>query len=664
MNRLRSHFSSGGPGSRIVQRLLRLSVIWIIVILAGAASAQAQDAPPVPLAGTTVSPRGSLTGLVLDRSGNPRPGVAVRLREDADPTDAAINKPEAERRTWLTVSRPDGTYSFEDLPAGFFKAQVMGDFTAPISHRVEVRGGARATHHLVGRTRPYWISGLVFGGLLLYGGAMLAFRHHNIVHTNREHLAAQLDNIATRIPLESDPARASTANDLKARLEKIREHILAELTWREWFFWSRGREIGGWSRLHEVERQLVAFLVPEARVIERAVTAEVDLRKLGSAGAVALADRMRATMAQILTATSHTTEHAPEHLLDHLKQQLAESLSLLYSDNDTRFSVLMEWHNKAMWLVYLACLVILLIGLVYHHEEIFLVGAAGGLMSRMTRSLFREDVPNDYGASWTTLFLSPLLGAIAAWFGIAVIMWAVEIGLLGQEVFGRIDWDAGPESLVIGIAFTLGFSERLFTSLLSTVDERVTTAIKAPAAGAVTSSGIVPVVVPPGPQSVAAGTATTSPAATAENQIVAALDLLPGERAAVLGSTRAAIRDRIAAAVGVEHLFDATAETLVGFAPLDAVLVNPPPAPGDLPLLAQRLREVVRAGTRVVVVGQSQQAMFDADAVAQQAQGHSGPALVKDTLTTATGLAAEEPPAVLNSGDPVSWMYVLVRATE
>jgi hypothetical protein len=82
---------------------------------------------------------------------------------------------------------------------------------------------------------------------------------------------------------------------------------------------------------------------------------------------------------------------------------------------------MMEWQNKAMWMVASALLVVVVLSYVFQHEHLFLLGAAGGLMSRMARSLFRQDVPTDYGASWTTLFLSPILGAIAAWFGIAMI---------------------------------------------------------------------------------------------------------------------------------------------------------------------------------------------------------------------------------------------------
>ena len=213
----------------------------------------------------------------------------------------------------------------------------------------------------------------------------------------------------------------------------------ADLGWKEWFFWSRGHEISGWISLHEVERQLIAFLSPESRVLERAVVAEAELRALNKPESLVLADRLRITLVEVLSTTSDE-HHMPPHLLDHLKQQLAEGLAILYGHEDTRFASLMEWHNKAMFMVTLALMVVVALTLMFGQLQLFLLGAVGGLMSRMMRSLHREDLPTDYGASWTTLFLSPLLGAIAAWFGIAAIDMLGDMQVLGG-VLGTIEWE-------------------------------------------------------------------------------------------------------------------------------------------------------------------------------------------------------------------------------
>jgi hypothetical protein len=152
-----------------------------------------------------------------------------------------------------------------------------------------------------------------------------------------------------------------------------------------------------------------------------------------------------------------------------------------------------------MWLVVVALTAIVLLSLVFHREQLFLIGAIGGLMSRMTRSLFREDVPTDYGASWTTLFLSPLLGAIAAWFGIAAVILLVRLEVLGPKL-AQVEWDPPLGATTVIIAFALGFSERLFTSLLSSIEGRVTDDPNRPPArggGGGTGAGAKPPAAPP-----------------------------------------------------------------------------------------------------------------------------------------------------------------------
>ena len=444
-------------------------------------------------------------------------------------------------------------------------------------------------------------------------------------------------------------------------MEEIADSFLNDLPWREWFFWSRGREIGAWTRLHEVERQLVAFLVPEARVLERAVTAEADLRRVtGSFSAAALADRMRVTLQQILS--RENPYPVDPHVMEHLKQQLAEALTILYGESDKKFSALMEWTNKAMWLVYLSLLVIAVVGLVFHHEELFLVGAAGGLMSRMARSLFREDVPSDYGASWTTLFLSPLLGAISAWFGIALIMWLVEMDVLDDELFGIIDWNAGMDAIVIGTAFALGFSERLFTSLLSSVEGKVTTALtSASTSGPAPPPPITPAAASGAAAAASAAAAGAAPALTRTAQIVRELDLQRGERAAFLGDPTSPARVQMVEILGADQVFDVTVDTIADKAPLDGVLFESPPDVEGLMTAAAQLKEALRPDGRLIVIGRTPAALFESDTAAQRAQDHAGPALAKEVLTTIAGLSAQEPPVVLGGTDPVEWLATFVK---
>jgi hypothetical protein len=285
-------------------------------------------------------------------------------------------------------------------------------------------------------------------------------------------------------------------------------------------------------------------------------------------------------------------------------------------------------------------------------------------MSRMARALHREDVPNDYGASWTTLFLSPLLGAISAWFGIVVVMWLTEMEVLG-EAFARITWDGQADAFLIAIAFVLGFSERLFTSLLSAVESKVD--------AGVTAGATNPPAASPGrnrelsPAAGAHGAATSGgvPVASRDDHVLNELDLTPGERVAFVGTGDTALRSKIAGIVGADHVVDAGPGDLASKQPFDAILFESStgtPTIEALTIAAGEMPLALRPEGRVVVIGRSPAALFDADAETQRAQGHAGPVLAAELLATdASGLVGQEPPAVLGGTDPVEWSLTFVK---
>jgi hypothetical protein len=175
--------------------------------------------------------------------------------------------------------------------------------------------------------------------------------------------------------------------------------------------------------------------------------------------------------------------------LDRWRALLSEALGLLYDRTDTDFATLVSWHNKTVWLVGTGLLLIVSLAAALQHEVLFLVGATGGLLSRLSRSLQRADVPTDYGASWTTLFLSPVVGALAGWSGVLLIVVAVELNVLGA-VF-KLDWCNPYAPLALGLAFLLGFSERAFDGILGQLEDKVQSQKTAPTASQATSLTIV-----------------------------------------------------------------------------------------------------------------------------------------------------------------------------
>jgi Putative Ig domain len=154
-----------------------------------------------------------------------------------------------------------------------------------------------------------------------------------------------------------------------------------------------------------------------------------------------------------------------------LQALLGRAQGTLHDRGDTSFADLVSWQNKASWLVGCGLFTILMLTIaIPHHSILFIVGAAGGLISRMTRSLDRKDVPTDYGASWTTLFLSPVSGALGAWAGILIADLAAQFQVLGQ-VF-KADFSEPCVPTTLALAFVFGFSERLLDGVLDKLEEK------------------------------------------------------------------------------------------------------------------------------------------------------------------------------------------------
>jgi len=120
-------------------------------------------------------------------------------------------------------------------------------------------------------------------------------------------------------------------------------------------------------------------------------------------------------------------------------------------------------------------------------------------------------VPLDYGASWTTLFLSPLFGALAGWLGVALIPFAAQeqLNLLG-EGFRYIRWDNPTSAETLAIAFLLGFSERFFDAVVGAVERHAESGEANQRAAARASAGATPI-----PQPTTTTTTTTAAQPTA-----------------------------------------------------------------------------------------------------------------------------------------------------
>jgi hypothetical protein len=87
----------------------------------------------------------------------------------------------------------------------------------------------------------------------------------------------------------------------------------------------------------------------------------------------------------------------------------------------------------------------------------------GTAVSRLLLLIRGRDVPRDYPALWTTLLLSPFVGALAAYGGVLLTATLRELDLLGDaaKAFAWPAQDTAPAAALLGLAFLFGFSERL-----------------------------------------------------------------------------------------------------------------------------------------------------------------------------------------------------------
>jgi hypothetical protein len=164
---------------------------------------------------------------------------------------------------------------------------------------------------------------------------------------------------------------------------------------------------------------------------------------------------------------------APLLLLKRWRALLAEALSQVYENTDNWFFNIASWHNKMIWLIGSALLFIFALAVTLQNAILLLVGAVGGLLSRLQRAMASADVANDYGATWGALFLSPLTGALSAWGGILLIILGLKLNIFGTAL--TVDWCNPFDPVTLALALLFGFMERLFDGIAGTVQNKLLT---------------------------------------------------------------------------------------------------------------------------------------------------------------------------------------------
>jgi hypothetical protein len=306
----------------------------------------------------------------------------------------------------------------------------------------------------------------VIGICLAYGMAAWLLQLHRAV-APREWLRERIWSLEARIDAEDWENKAGW----KKNLERISKSIS-----KPWWRLSISTVQAGWRNIHGLEDEhvlkLPAFVVDEQLRSEGARLAGIrgaDAKSLAKRIDKALEPRQREDKPSL--ARRKSREEAPD--ADDRAALLREVRVWRHNRSDRNYEDLAGLLGKAVWLTLLALAFVVGLALLFDRESFFLFGAAGALISRLTRVLKRRPRASDYGAEWSTLILSPAAGALAGWVGvlIAAVLADPPFDVLSDH-FASV-WDDASQPLGFFIAFVFGFSERLFDRLLAAAESQV-----------------------------------------------------------------------------------------------------------------------------------------------------------------------------------------------
>lgn len=123
--------------------------------------------------------------------------------------------------------------------------------------------------------------------------------------------------------------------------------------------------------------------------------------------------------------------------------------------------------RKNLWLVMVGAVLVVTLAAVSGNALLLLLGAAGAFVSRLFALLRSDARTAEFRFTWTANMLGPVYGSLVAYGGILAIVTLHQFELLG-EAFAAVTWATPPDVHVLGLAFLLGFSERLVERVVDT----------------------------------------------------------------------------------------------------------------------------------------------------------------------------------------------------
>ena len=147
---------------------------------------------------------------------------------------------------------------------------------------------------------------------------------------------------------------------------------------------------------------------------------------------------------------------------------------MVFEVRDGYYEDLSDWQNKATWLVFVTAIILFMVAVVLGNDKLLLLGAVGGLLARLRKTLSAKKTGFDYGVSWAVLFLAPLVGALTGWAGVLLAVVFMDPSVLHLTA-DEFTWQtaAGTEpGMVLAIVF--GYSATLFDRVLAGAETALT----------------------------------------------------------------------------------------------------------------------------------------------------------------------------------------------
>ena len=303
---------------------------------------------------------------------------------------------------------------------------------------------------------------------------LLCVRRVWIISRNTVHLHAYADMVEARLTMEQDkpdeltPVEGKLIPRIRKMLHEARAQVPVEEKQTRWrsclTIAGVGRQLAAWRMVHDADRMVTDLWSPQQGQAY-ATVAKGELKAGKSPAAGALSE----SIAKIVDKENGEV----------LRPLVKEARGLIFEARDNYYEGLSDWQNKALWLVVVTAAIVVLLAAVLGHATFLLLGATGGLLARLSKTMTAKTIGFDYGVSWSVLFLAPLVGALTGWAGVLVSDFVAEMHVLNLPAIIQSTCALANDAKMV-LAVLFGFSATLFEGVMSGAEAALT---KKPAGG-------------------------------------------------------------------------------------------------------------------------------------------------------------------------------------